>query len=638
MGLSTTYTKAETDFLIQQLEEKASDKYNNESNSIANDIIKFIDINTGENVNYRETTTWYDGSVMNDSKVDGFVYKKIGIKYYERIFGDIINVLDCGAITDDVTSKSTKAINIAIKVAGTTKTVYIPSGTFWIKAHDENQEEGYPTYDRGIMCQEGTKIKMEYDTYLKAIPNAKKHYSIISIFGKNNVSIEGGNLVGDRNEHIDTGGEWGTGILVFGGNNLTFKNINCYDFWGDGLDFQYFYGEAGSDYNIVSNNVIIDNVHSWNNRRQGMSIEGGRNFKITNSSFNGTNGTAPQFGVDIEPAISPAIVDGIYFKNCEFKGNTGAGMGIAGHAEIKNITLENCTFKQNIIFTGDGFIGELKINNCKFISSDLQVSNGDNIEVIDNYFDDSIMALGGISIKNNAVVAGNTFIIKTSRNFEGNSIRYNNLIFQNNTYDFSQTNNPTIDYESGLLFYGNNLTIKNNVFKSIIAGLVFKNTEGVLLSENKILGNQKVTLMFENAKNVVSKNNYYANVSYSSWSGSIFLINGDADKIHFIDECIDQENNIVPKRYSVGSATSRVIGFINNGVINGIVIENLNYISNTQHPKITDIADIVTQNGLSVGDNRPTKNLRVGLQHFDRTLWRVIVWDGTWKDFAGNNV
>ena len=82
MGLSTTYTKTETDFLIQQLEEKSSNKYNNESNSIANDIIKFIDINTGENVNYRETTTWHDGSTMDDSKVDGVVYIKKSSKYY----------------------------------------------------------------------------------------------------------------------------------------------------------------------------------------------------------------------------------------------------------------------------------------------------------------------------------------------------------------------------------------------------------------------------------------------------------------------------------------------------------------------------------------------------------------------------
>ena len=92
MGLSTTYTKVETDFLIQQLEEKTHDKYNDESNSIANDIIKFTDINTGENVNYRETTMWHDGSVMDDSKVDGVMFIKKGGKYYVRQYTGSINV------------------------------------------------------------------------------------------------------------------------------------------------------------------------------------------------------------------------------------------------------------------------------------------------------------------------------------------------------------------------------------------------------------------------------------------------------------------------------------------------------------------------------------------------------------------
>ena len=83
MVLSTTYTKVETDFLIQQLEEKTFAKYNNESNSIPNDIIKFIDINTGENVNYRETTTWHDGTVMTDAKVDNIAFLKRDGKYYK---------------------------------------------------------------------------------------------------------------------------------------------------------------------------------------------------------------------------------------------------------------------------------------------------------------------------------------------------------------------------------------------------------------------------------------------------------------------------------------------------------------------------------------------------------------------------
>lgn len=80
MGLSTTYTKTETDFLLQQLEKKSEALYTDDT--LAGDIIKRVDINTGENVNYRKTTTWNDGSAMDDSKVDGVVYIKKNSKYY----------------------------------------------------------------------------------------------------------------------------------------------------------------------------------------------------------------------------------------------------------------------------------------------------------------------------------------------------------------------------------------------------------------------------------------------------------------------------------------------------------------------------------------------------------------------------
>ena len=117
MGLSTTYTKAETDFLIQQLEEKTSDKYNDESNSIANDIINFIDVNTGKDVNYIETTTWQDGSPMDDSKVDNIIYMKKEGKYYVRILGtNEIDASDFGVV-NDINIDSSTAIQRAVDYA-----------------------------------------------------------------------------------------------------------------------------------------------------------------------------------------------------------------------------------------------------------------------------------------------------------------------------------------------------------------------------------------------------------------------------------------------------------------------------------------------------------------------------------------
>ena len=136
MVLSTTYTKTETDFLIQQLEEKTSNKYNDESNSIANDIIKRVDKNTGENVNYRETTTWHDGTTMDDSKVDGDIFVKRGSKYYvlsEFINQKIINIKKIGAVGDgiaDDTNAILKAINFVRNFNGKKITIFIPNGIY----------------------------------------------------------------------------------------------------------------------------------------------------------------------------------------------------------------------------------------------------------------------------------------------------------------------------------------------------------------------------------------------------------------------------------------------------------------------------------------------------------------------------
>ena len=104
----------------QNLEERLINEnkplYNNDI--LANDIIKRIDVNTGENVNYRETTTWYDGSVMDDSMVDGFIYKKIGDKFYKKATTSI-NVSDFGA---DITglNDSSDAFQIAINFCNVT--------------------------------------------------------------------------------------------------------------------------------------------------------------------------------------------------------------------------------------------------------------------------------------------------------------------------------------------------------------------------------------------------------------------------------------------------------------------------------------------------------------------------------------
>lgn len=52
--------------------------------STANDILNKIGKETGVDVNYKETTTWYDGTIMTDTKVDNVIYRKKGSKYYKK--------------------------------------------------------------------------------------------------------------------------------------------------------------------------------------------------------------------------------------------------------------------------------------------------------------------------------------------------------------------------------------------------------------------------------------------------------------------------------------------------------------------------------------------------------------------------
>ena len=61
--------------------------YNTEINGnpeIVSDILFKVDKNTGVDVNYREVTTWYDGTPMTDAKLDNVIFIKKGAKYYKK--------------------------------------------------------------------------------------------------------------------------------------------------------------------------------------------------------------------------------------------------------------------------------------------------------------------------------------------------------------------------------------------------------------------------------------------------------------------------------------------------------------------------------------------------------------------------
>lgn len=95
---------------------------------LAVDIRQRIDSVTGENVNYKKTTTWHDGTVMTDEKVDGTIYVKISNSYYRRQFTGSIQIKWFGAKGDGITD-DTAAIQAAFDFGFKTHTSIFELGS-----------------------------------------------------------------------------------------------------------------------------------------------------------------------------------------------------------------------------------------------------------------------------------------------------------------------------------------------------------------------------------------------------------------------------------------------------------------------------------------------------------------------------
>jgi parallel beta-helix repeat protein len=290
----------------------------------------------------------------------------------------VVNVMDKGAKANGITD-DTAAIQAAVnQVAGTGGTVLVPDGTYMIDAIT------------GIQIKSDMTLRMSRDTILKALPNGKDNYNIINITGASNINVIDGTLIGERDEHSGTTGEWGMGILLRDAANIVIEGVMAKNCWGDGFYIR------GASKNVKFCSVIADN-----NRRQGMSIISVNGMVVKNSIFKNTGGTPPQAGIDLEPNDEDTISN-VQILNSQFSGNKGFGIQLyqgAKHSLIKNVTIDGNTISNNIA----GGIANLN-------SSDHRISN-------------------------NLVKDNQHYGIRLSKGAKGNTVTGNKVTGENGTRD-----------------------------------------------------------------------------------------------------------------------------------------------------------------------------------------------------------
>lgn len=459
----------------------------------------------GAETPYPDLPTRLDEQIGKNSEFREFESEK---SFMARVFNESsergINVKWFGAKGDGQTD-DTLAIQATVDYVSNQGggVVYIPDGTYMIKAHNENTSRNIYLLDEGgVALKNNVNLKLSDLATLKAITNNQKAYQLIRLYNVENASIIGGKVEGDLAEHTGTEGEWGYGIGIHGSKNITIKDIEIFNCWGDGINLQVYQPDVADFGNVYScQNILIDNVNSHHNRRQGMSIESAEGVEVRNSRFNDTGKTLavlPSAGIDIEPWLHEEqsnIAKNIKITNCEFLRNKGTGVTCMNN-NVSDVTIKNCVFKDNL--DGEAQFKtyrchDILVDSCEFIATEngrlsagVRFSNGFNFVAKNCELTECYLAamnvnsegLDDVTFLNNRVRAGKIFKPVWIANI--------------------QTGAKRISYENNHIEYLGDLNLENNLVTFFVQG-----------DSSRIIGNRLINLT--TGIDVNGNDNYIAN-------------------------------------------------------------------------------------------------------------------------------
>lgn len=204
-------------------------------------------------------------------------------------------------------------------------TVIIDNGNYSVRALKDK--------DVCISLRDNTIFKL--NGTISLVPNNYKTYYIIRARGKNIVINGNGDIIGDKQVHTDTGGEWGMGIDFRGAIDASVSGLTIRDCWGDCI---YVGGN--------SKNIQIENCSLDHGRRQGISVTKADGVTIRNCKITNIGGTDPEYAIDVEPnakdTVDNVLIENVIVKDC--KGGFLAYKAMKPQeTTIGNIVIRNCT-------------------------------------------------------------------------------------------------------------------------------------------------------------------------------------------------------------------------------------------------------------------------------------------------------
>lgn len=287
-----------------------------------------------------------------------------------------VDALDWGI--DDKGSnaiETTEGINRALKYASSKSfyKVHIPKGTYLIDA--VNTSRRLPEFGGGINIPSNIELILHPEAVFKVLPNDSQGYSCFYIGQASNVTIRGGQIIGDRYEHdyskvtsIKRTHEWGYGIHIHGCSNVLIENVQVSDCIGDNIWIAADGMMNTSGAYTPSKNVTVRKCTLLRGRRNNLATNGCEGLLVDDCDIEEAGGDTigPQLGIDLEGFGENGIkYDHPYkltVRNCRFK-NNGRG-SVTAHTSGE-VNLEG-NYSDNVI--SYGFSTDVSIKNNKIIN------------------------------------------------------------------------------------------------------------------------------------------------------------------------------------------------------------------------------------------------------------------------------
>ena len=257
-------------------------------------------------------------------------------------------VTDFGVIPDDG-ADDTDAIYTAICAASddteNDHNLYFPEGRYDIGKGSSLQELYINKPDVHMVLHPNAVL------YEAARPG--DGYNAIHIKASN-ISIRGGKLQGERFRHSGGSvGQYGMGIAIDNGKNITIRDMDICDNRGDGI----YINDGG--HKTVSG-VTIKNCDIYNNSRNNIGVIRADDITIEDCHiYHEKDGTCPMAGIDLEPdsGADNWNIHNVLIKNCKIETYQHRSaqdvngywtyfgvMIIAGYGKpvVKNVTIQDC--------------------------------------------------------------------------------------------------------------------------------------------------------------------------------------------------------------------------------------------------------------------------------------------------------